>query len=160
MSKHTLGLSLVAVLLLGTATGSPAAPHVEATPSPAPTVSKPTKEPERFIQSGSPIDYPNIPVVDLAAAVAKDSQHQLFRIVWFFSAGGFSSNGVALYNRKTGTIKEFITDNYDGTGDIRNSLYSRVSDAMLQKMSREIGRKGSGPFSFRYLTRYGAIQTK
>lgn len=160
VNKSHVRAAIVAALASSTCGCAQTAREVGVTPSPSTVAATPTKESEHLISSSSPIDYSNVPVIDLSQALRQDSNSNLFRLTWFFSAGSFTSSGTALYNRRNKTIKEFVAEGDWERYGKGSQLYTNVTDTMIHRMSRELGDKGSGPFSFSPLTKYGAIQVR
>lgn len=96
---------------------------------------------------------------DLSEFLKSHPETSLVRVTWGWSMGGYGSSSTALYDRKRKLIKE-----YDVSGDTHmggtwreSYLLTGVTDAMLDKATKEHNPQDEGQFSFKTLTDYGAV---
>ncbi|MEO6907127.1 MAG: hypothetical protein ABI210_04480 [Abditibacteriaceae bacterium] len=86
-----------------------------------------------------------------------------YRVKWYFGMSSYHSAGVALYDRKAGTITEYIQEANQDMERSYYTLFSGVTDKVLSQMAQDVKDKNpkagapnqTAPFDFGNLTRYG-----
>lgn len=119
---------------------------------------------ELQIDAGSSIEVDqDAPIRELAAALKRDYPMINYRVQWYFSVFQYYSDGTALYDKKSGTLSEYIRQGDEEGGGIYRHFYRGVTDEILIKMAKdaalatnEANKRGStAPFDFGQLARYG-----
>lgn len=119
---------------------------------------------EDQIDAGGYIEVDHFaPIRELAKEIQAYPRITSFRVKWYFSVFSYHSGGVALYDKKAGTITEYIREGDWDTGGFYHTLFRGVTDEILNEMAQDVKDKNvkagqpnqTAPFYFGNLTRYG-----
>ena len=119
---------------------------------------------ELQIDAGSSIEADqDAPIRELAAALQRAYPPMNYRVQWRFSVFQFYSEGTALYDRRDGTLSEYIREGDEDSGGIYQRFYRGVTDKVLIQMAKDIAiatkkadaQGSTKTFDFLQLTKYG-----